>query len=232
MSPSRRPITAEEQPHLDAMGAKLRAIRLAAGVSMTELAPLAQLSAAHIGAIERAQRRTRRSTLERLLRPLVPAEQLDRTVDELVGLAGPALAPESTFADRVQRRRERRWRNRGGAEADLADKARTARDLRRTARRIERHRRGTPSAKLLKAMAEHLEAGDVGSSPGTQRPLLHPADRRQPCSAPRRPRLASSWSSCRSNGSCAATSTTPRRRAVESHLARLRRFVETGEDRG
>ena len=73
----------------------------------------AEISVRHIEQIEDAIRRTRRSTLRRIVSALVevkpelgdPAELLER----LVVLAGPGLAPESEYRERVERRRKRRW---------------------------------------------------------------------------------------------------------------------------
>jgi transcriptional regulator with XRE-family HTH domain len=108
-----RPIP-EEVPYLAQLGDHLRRLRLEAGLAQWAMADLAELAPRHIRRLERGECRTRRSTLERLANALVdvdpdlgPADQL---LDELVELAGVALAGESAYPDRVARRRARRQR--------------------------------------------------------------------------------------------------------------------------
>lgn len=103
MSTGRRPMTQAEVPHLEALGRRLCELREAAGLSQARLADSAELSPTHIASLERGTRRTRASTLERL------GGVLGADVEELIGLAGPALAPESPHRDRIERRRRRRW---------------------------------------------------------------------------------------------------------------------------
>lgn len=112
----RRPILAGEIPSLEALGRRLRELRRRTGLSQAALARAAQLNGATISRVEAGTRRTRRSTLERIASALV-AElpdlgDADRLTDDLAALAGPALAPESAYADRVARRRKRRHRKR------------------------------------------------------------------------------------------------------------------------
>jgi len=110
-SSSRRPIDSAEVPFLEALGTRLAELRVAVGVSQATLAERAELARSTVERIEGGTRRTRRSTLERI------AEALDRSgaTEELVALVGPALAPESAYADRIEGRRARR-RRRGRAE--------------------------------------------------------------------------------------------------------------------
>jgi transcriptional regulator with XRE-family HTH domain len=101
----RRPIEPWETPNLRAAGQRLAALRREYGLTQTQLAQRAER-------IEAGARRTRRSTLERigeaLANPSVAAE--------IAKLAGPSLAPESEFAERVGRRRARRSRKRANAQ--------------------------------------------------------------------------------------------------------------------
>ena len=111
---ARRPISSHEVAGLEALGNELRLLRRdSACLSRSQLGVRAELSARQIEQIERGIRRTRRSTLERIVAGLL-AEQTDHdtqiaVVDRLAELAGPALAPESQYRDRVERRRRRRW---------------------------------------------------------------------------------------------------------------------------
>ncbi len=98
----RRPIAPLEVFPLEALAGRLRELRTAAGLSRMELAESAELAPSTVERIERATRRTRRSTLERI------AKVLDADASQLADLAGPALAPESDYAERVSRRRARR----------------------------------------------------------------------------------------------------------------------------
>lgn len=117
---SRIPITDSEAWFLERLGAQLRAYREDAGLSRPALAAAAQLSAGHLGQLEWGVRRTRRSTLTRIAWALhgsdADPDALEAFVDELVALAGPALASESDYAERVERRRERRARKAAKAE--------------------------------------------------------------------------------------------------------------------
>lgn len=105
-----RPITATEVPHLEAFGAKLRQARLAVGLTQKQLARACRprLHPDTIRRLEAGVRRPRRSTLLRLamvlavaVQPDAPAHRVAALVnglaDKLAALAGPALAPESTF---------------------------------------------------------------------------------------------------------------------------------------
>ena len=111
----RRPIRAEEVPALEALGSEIRRLRRdEARLSRKELGSLVQLSEGHITRIELGLRRTRESTLRRivagltLLRPELGAPE--EVLENLLVLAGPVLASESLYCDRVERRRHRRWK--------------------------------------------------------------------------------------------------------------------------
>ena len=110
----RRPIELDEVPDLVRLADELRSLREAALLSRTELAALASVSAETIKGIELAKARTRRSTLDRLSHALVHAQpQLgaaEALLARLVAAAGPALAAESKYSDRVESRRLRRVR--------------------------------------------------------------------------------------------------------------------------
>jgi hypothetical protein len=64
--------------------------------------------------IERGIRRRRRSTLDRIAAALVKVRPglgtASDLADRLASLAGPALAPESKYRERVEKRRKARWR--------------------------------------------------------------------------------------------------------------------------
>ena len=64
--------------------------------------------------IERAIRRTRRSTLNRIAAALVELQpdlgHADDLASHLASLAGTGLAPESRYAARVEKRRKARWK--------------------------------------------------------------------------------------------------------------------------
>jgi transcriptional regulator with XRE-family HTH domain len=103
-SGSRRPIRPDEITHSEALGRRLRDARCARGLTQAKLAEANELSESTIQRIEAGSRRTRHSTLERITLALGdPA-----LADELARLAGAALAPESPYAERIARRRERR----------------------------------------------------------------------------------------------------------------------------
>src|SRR4051812_1999300 len=99
------------------MGRRFRALREASGLSRSELAIPVGLSPRTVESIERGERRTRRSTLATFVAAMVAAYpdlgDVDLLVEELVTLAGPALAPESAYMARVVRRRARRVRRIG-----------------------------------------------------------------------------------------------------------------------
>jgi transcriptional regulator with XRE-family HTH domain len=103
---SRRPIDDGEVDRLEALGSRLADLRRSAGLSQARLATRGELAPSTIERLEAGTRRTRRSTLERIARAL----ELPDAAGELVDLAGPTLAPESAYADRIARRRERRGR--------------------------------------------------------------------------------------------------------------------------
>jgi transcriptional regulator with XRE-family HTH domain len=95
----------------------LKNLRLAAGLSRLELGILAAVSDVTIFRIEAGVRRTRVSTLERIAYGLCHAAPTlgdpAGVLADLCTVAHLGLAPESEFADRVQRRRQRRERRFG-----------------------------------------------------------------------------------------------------------------------
>jgi hypothetical protein len=112
---TRRPIDANEGSGLEAFGDELHRLRwTVARIHRPALAIRAQISVRQIEQIERAIRRTRRSTLERIVAALVSVEpdlgEPAALVARLTELAGIGLAPESEYRERVERRRRRRWR--------------------------------------------------------------------------------------------------------------------------
>jgi transcriptional regulator with XRE-family HTH domain len=103
-----RPIEDAEIPYLEALGERLKRARCSRDVTQVELGKAAQLSVSTIQRIEAGTRRTRRSTLERIAEALGDPQ----LADVLADLAGPALSPESPYAERIARRRGRRHRRR------------------------------------------------------------------------------------------------------------------------
>jgi transcriptional regulator with XRE-family HTH domain len=134
----RRRIEPAEVPLLHTLGTELRSLRRTAGLTQRELAEGACLTRSHVERIEAGVRRTRRSTLERMAATLTVAEpDPEHLADALAELAGPALAPESEYAERVARRRERRERrkrNREAAKRGAKDRARISELLRNLGR--------------------------------------------------------------------------------------------------
>jgi transcriptional regulator with XRE-family HTH domain len=119
----RRPITLAEVAYLEAAGARLAEVRRAHGWTQAALARRVRVHVNTIASIERGVRRTRRRTLERIAERLVTpvlnradpavvarwarvdgAQAASELVEELVTLAGPALAPRSTFVFTPRRR--------------------------------------------------------------------------------------------------------------------------------
>jgi len=111
---SRRPIEEWEVPHLERLGRLLRHHRKASSLTQAQLGSAAELSLQMISLIELGNRRTRRSTLRRVARAMADAHPNgpieDELTEELVEAAGEALAPESGYRARVDRRRDRRAR--------------------------------------------------------------------------------------------------------------------------
>lgn len=162
---SRRPIAPAEVPHLEALGAHLSERRRAAGLSRAALARAAGLSPPTVGRLEVGTRRTRATALARLARALAGPEEAPALAAELVALAGPALAPESGFAERVERRRERRarrTRRRAEATRSRADeRARAERAAERTAAVRDLRRAGFRKPDELRLALELLEAAGM-----------------------------------------------------------------------
>lgn len=106
----RRPLQPHEVEPLRLLGAELRRLRRGSGLSCRQLGAAALFTTRHLERIEQGARRTRRSTLERLVDVMLVAAphlgERDELVARLVRAAGPALAPESPYADKSQARRE------------------------------------------------------------------------------------------------------------------------------
>jgi transcriptional regulator with XRE-family HTH domain len=137
---SLRPIEDAEIPYVEAVGECVKHARLSQVITQAELGKAAQVSTSTIQRIEAGTRRTRRSTLDRIsLAVGDPA-----LTDELVGLAGAALAPESPYAERIARRRSRRIEKKRRRRAHAEREERRAReasimaDLRQLQRLAER----------------------------------------------------------------------------------------------
>lgn len=108
----RKPLRANERVHCARLGLLLATTRRAIGLTQAQLALGAGLSRVQVARIESGVRRTRRSTLTRIAAVLVAEVPrlgpVDRLVADFVREAGPALAEESAYAERVTRRREQR----------------------------------------------------------------------------------------------------------------------------
>ena len=109
---SRNPLTADEVPYAEALGEYLRGLRKETGLATRVIAIRAGIVYETWHRIELATRHTRHSTLERIANEL--GEALDRDPKpiylEMVRLAGPCLAPESLYRERVENRRATRLR--------------------------------------------------------------------------------------------------------------------------
>lgn len=120
-----------ERPYLLALGSALRSLRRHAGLTQAAVAEFTGMNLRSIGRIEAGHRRTRRSTLTRILNVLLNEDpslgDLDQLLEGLIRRAGPALAPESAYEERVEatrRRRERRKEREWLRRMDVEDEAR------------------------------------------------------------------------------------------------------------
>lgn len=121
VSESRRPIRQEETFNLKQLGREVRAFRRRVGLSQQQLADRALLHKSALSWIETGQRRTRASTLRRIAQALVNSGahvDVEHLVSAFVDRAGDALAPESDYAERVDRRRRERFRRQINAERE------------------------------------------------------------------------------------------------------------------
>lgn len=109
---TRRPLEEPELPHLRELGSALRHLREHVGLSRAALADATGMHPRSISRIEAGERRTRRSTLTRLLTALINHEgslgDIDYLLEGLIRRAGPALAEESPHHERIEARRARR----------------------------------------------------------------------------------------------------------------------------
>jgi transcriptional regulator with XRE-family HTH domain len=106
------PLTDAEVPYAEALGEYLRSLREETGLGTRVIAIRAGIVYETWHRIEEATRHTRHSTLERIAKELGEALGREpRTIhDEMVRLAGPCLAPESQYRERVENRRATRLR--------------------------------------------------------------------------------------------------------------------------
>jgi hypothetical protein len=110
--PNGRPLAEEERPYLRSLGEQLKDLHQSSGRTWFELANASLISKAHLENVAYGRKRTRRSTLARIVDALVeanpqlgPAQEL---LNRLCSIAGPALAPESDYQARVERKLARR----------------------------------------------------------------------------------------------------------------------------
>ena len=115
---SRAPIPDDHVQYLERLGTELEQMRCSLGLTAASVADAAFLSKSHVRRLERACRRTRLSTLERiaaafeLLADPDDGVRSDEVLRRLVEAAGPSLAPESPWRERIERRGRRRARRR------------------------------------------------------------------------------------------------------------------------
>jgi hypothetical protein len=115
---SRRPIPDEEVPDLEALGRELVGYREMFGLARSSVAELALLHPSHLWRLELGLRRTRRSTLERIVAAFMEladdevteAVTADEVLTRLLAAAGSSLAEESRYQERMLRRAKRRQR--------------------------------------------------------------------------------------------------------------------------
>lgn len=149
-----RSIAAEEVPHLRRLGGVVARLRRAAFLTQYELGRGAHVSRQQVARVEAGTRRTRRSTLRAMadvLTDTLPTlGEPDDLTDQLVDLAGPALAPESSYAETIQSRRvtrvvrwDRQQRLRRVLRDLEAEQRKRRREERRIVRQIERGDRWT-----------------------------------------------------------------------------------------
>jgi transcriptional regulator with XRE-family HTH domain len=103
-----RPVTVDERPCLLALGGRLKAAREGAGWTRAQLADATGLNRKTIWRIEVGARRTRVRTLSVIA--AVITDSPEELVSELIELGGSAIAAESPYVDRIERRRLRRVR--------------------------------------------------------------------------------------------------------------------------
>lgn len=113
---SRRPISEDEARALEAFGAALRMARKAAGLTQAELGLAAGYGKSWVYRLEAAVRRPRLSGIEALVAVIVRRSPVlgngEALTRDLIRLAGIALAPESEYRERVERRRAKRVEDR------------------------------------------------------------------------------------------------------------------------
>ena len=89
-----RPIESHEIQFLEKLGSALKQIRERQNFTQRRLSRVSGFSQGYLSNIENGIRRTRRSTLEKLLNSLGATHY---ALDDLCDLAGPSLAEESKF---------------------------------------------------------------------------------------------------------------------------------------
>ena len=118
VDPCRRPITANEVPHLLELGRTLRDWRARAGMTQRALADALAMNHVHVWRIEKGRRRTRASTLTHIALALADATRRSASPLDAVEIltafleaGGEAIAPDTAKSERsVQRKRKRRTR--------------------------------------------------------------------------------------------------------------------------
>ena len=105
-------VSETEVPQLRQLGRELQAQREGARLTQSALAQRSGVSRRHLQRLERGDRRTRSSTLRRIAVAICgdTPSAVEGSLGRLLDAAGPALADESEFQARVERRRSRRTR--------------------------------------------------------------------------------------------------------------------------
>src|SRR5262249_34241922 len=106
------PIGPDEVADLEGLGAEIRRVRLEAGLTISELAVLADRHPSFVARIERGSRRARLDTLQAIARALADGGM--RTEPEVTALlTAHAVAPESVWpgwSERMAKRRAKKKR--------------------------------------------------------------------------------------------------------------------------
>lgn len=135
------PLTPEEYAGAEALGGYIRELRFAGGLSVPRAARASDMSENGWWRIENATRRTRHSTVERIAKGLGAVLGIDpnEVYAELVKRADNALAPESEYRERVERRRAERIRRKVAQEDRLDAQAENWRQVKADIEDFERH---------------------------------------------------------------------------------------------
>lgn len=99
-----RPIQDSERPYLEALGRRVKDLRESVMLTQEQLADGAGISQGFLSQIETGKRRTRRSTLDRIVYAIESG--YTELGESFASTAGPALAAESPYGTRLARKQE------------------------------------------------------------------------------------------------------------------------------